>query len=320
MRPFILFFGLTFGWAELLLGWGAEGHRAMASLAQELISSQTQTKVQPLLDEGGGRDLVQASTWADEIRENSHFEQPRPKDADVFNRQFPSNRSWHFINLPLGISSYAEAERFVPGQDDVVHAIERCIAVLEAREPTPGDPSRAQALRLLVHLVGDIHQPLHCGTGFYRVNDTDPPILVKGPAEAIGLPTDRGGNDLFYGPKQELHALWDGGLVETIADTSEFRSLAALLREHYFRGSWPVTPGDYHRWAELWAVESARVANSAYAGIQFKSVERMGEPDSLWISIALPPDYVQRNTPVAAEQLTKSAVRLAQLLDRIRWP
>jgi hypothetical protein len=320
MRAFNLFFGLTFSCVEVLLGWGAEGHRAMASLAQELMSSQAQTKVQQLLSTCGDRDLAQASTWADEIRENAHLEQPRPKDADAFNRQFPSNASWHFVDLPLGTSSYAEAERFIPGQNDVVHAIERCIAVLEAREPVPEDPSRAQALRLLVHFVGDIHQPLHCGTGFYRLNDTDTPVLVTNPAEALGLPTDRGGNDLFYGPKRTLHALWDVGLVEAIADTFDFRSLAALLRQNYFQGSWPVTPGDYHRWPELWAVESARVANSAYAGIRFMSVEPMGEPDSLWISIALPTDYAKRNTTVAAQQLTKSAVRLAQLLDRLRWP
>jgi hypothetical protein len=320
MRALILFFGLTFGSVELLFGWGAEGHRAMASLAQELICSQTQTKVQQLLNECGDRDLAQASTWADEIRENAHLEQSRPQDAEAFNRQFPNNPSWHFVNLPLGISSYAEAERFIHGKNDVVHAAERCIAVLEASEPAPGEPSRAQALRLLVHFVGDIHQPLHCGTGFYRLSDTEPPVLVTNPEEAIGLPIDRGGNDLFYGPKQELHALWDVGLVEQIADTFDFRSLAAVLRQEYFQGSWPATPGDYHRWAETWAVESARVANSAYAGIRFKSVESMGEPNSLWISIALPPEYMKRNTIVAAQQLTKAAVRLAQLLDRLRWP
>ena len=320
MRTFILFFGLTCGSVELLFGWGAEGHRAIGSLAQELISSQTQAKVQQLLNECGDRDLAKASTWADEIRENAHLEQPRPKDAEAFNRQFPSNASWHFVNLPLGTSSYAEAERFIHGRNDVVHAIERCIAVLEAREAPTGEPSRAQALRLLVHFVGDIHQPLHCGTGFYRLSDTEPPVLVTNPEEAMGLPNDRGGNDLFYGPKQELHALWDFGLVAEIADTFDFRSLAAILRQKYLQGSWPATPGDYHRWAETWAVESARVANSAYAGIRFKAVESMGEPNSLWISITLPPDYVKKNTTLAAQQLAKAAVRLAQLLDHLRWP
>jgi hypothetical protein len=62
------------------------------------------------------------------------------------------------------------------------------------------------------------------------------------------------------------------------------------------------------------------VANTAYAAIQFKSYETMDEPNSLWISILLPPAYEEQNRVVAAEQLAKAAVRLAQLLDQIRWP
>src|ERR1700688_4646828 len=190
MRPLILIAMLTFSGTELLFGWGAEGHRAIGSLAQELISSKTQAKVQQLLNESGDRDLASASTWADEVRENSRSDRPRPKDADAFNRQFPNNASWHFVDLPLGTSSFVEAEQFIQGKNDVVDAIERCIAVLEAHETIAGELSRTQALRLLVHLVGDIHQPLHCGTGFYRLSDTQRPLLVTSPGEAVGLPND----------------------------------------------------------------------------------------------------------------------------------
>jgi hypothetical protein len=63
-----------------------------------------------------------------------------------------------------------------------------------------------------------------------------------------------------------------------------------------------------------------KMANNAYAAIRFNSYETMGDPNSLWISITLPPDYAEQNAPRAAEQLTKAAVRLAQLLDRLRWP
>ena len=320
MRRLILILFFTFGCVELLFGWGAEGHRTIGILAQELISPETQVKVQQLLNECGEKDLAGASTWADEVRENARLDRNGPPDAEAFNRQFPNNTSWHFVDLPLGTCSFAEAEQFIHGKDDVVHAIERCVTVLEARESVPGELTRTEALRLLIHFVGDIHQPLHCGTGFYRLSDTEPPVLVTNPEEAFGLPNDRGGNDLFYGPKEELHALWDSGLVEEIADTYDFRSLAALLRQKYLRRSWPATSGDYHRWAETWALESVKLANSAYAGIRFNSVETMNDPNSLWISITLPVDYEQKNTAVAAQQLVKAAVRLAQLLDRLRWP
>ena len=319
MRLLLIFF-LTCSFVELLFGWGAEGHRAIGALAEELISSETRSKVQQLLDESGDKDLASASTWADEVRENARLNRPRPWDAEAFNREFPNNASWHFVNLPLATVSMAEAEPFVRGKSNVIQAIERCIAVLESGAPASGELSRRQAFRLLVHLVGDIHQPLHCGTGFYRLSDTEPPVLVTDPAEALGLPNDRGGNDLFYGPKEELHALWDIGLVEEIADTFDFRSLEAVLRQDYLRSSSPVTPGDYHRWPEAWALESVKLANAAYLAIRFKTVETMGERDPLWISVTLPPDYEKKNKELAAQQLVRAAVRLAQLLDRLRWP
>jgi S1/P1 Nuclease len=320
MRASILIFALTFGCLELSFAWGAEGHRAIAALAQELISAQTQAKVQQLLNECGDSDLAAASTWADEVREKARPDRPRPKDAEAFNRQFPNNASWHYINLPLGTDSFAVAEKFMHGENDVIDAIEHCIEVLEAHETVAGELSRTQAFRLLVHLVGDIHQPLHCGTGFYRLSETESPVLVRNPEEVAGLPNDRGGNDLFFGPKEELHALWDIGLVAEIADTFDFRALDAVLRNEYLHRSWPPTPGDYHRWPETWALESVKMANNAYAAIRFNSYETMGDPNSLWISITLPPDYAEQNAPRAAEQLTKAAVRLAQLLDRLRWP
>jgi S1/P1 Nuclease len=316
----LLIFFLTCSFVELLFGWGAEGHRAIGGLAQELISSETRLKVQHLLDESEDKDLASASTWADEVRENARPNHSRPWDAEAFNREFPNNRSWHFVNLPLATVSMTEAEPFILGKNDVIHAIERCIAVLETEKSRSGELSRTQAFRLLIHLVGDIHQPLHCGTGFYRLSDTKPPVLVTDPAEALGLPNDRGGNDLFYGPKEELHALWDIGLVEEIADTFDFRSLEAVLRQDYFRSSFPVTPGDYHRWPEAWALESVKLANTAYFGIRFSSVETMGEREPLWISVTLPHDYEEKNKVLAAQQLVRAAVRLAQLLDRLRWP
>jgi S1/P1 Nuclease len=143
---------------------------------------------------------------------------------------------------------------------------------------------------------------------------------VKNPDEVAGLPNDRGGNDLFYGPKEELHALWDIGLVAEIADSFDFRALDLVLRKEYLDRPLPPTSGDYHQWAENWALESVKVANDAYGAIRFNSYETMGDPNSLWISITLPTGYLEQNAPRAAEQLTKAAVRLAQLLDRLSWP
>jgi hypothetical protein len=77
--------------------------------------------------------------------------------------------------------------------------------------------SKRIALRVLIHLVGDIHQPLHCGTGYYDVRNLARPKLISRPSEAARFRNteDRGGNQLFYGTGKfdELHAYWDSVCV-----------------------------------------------------------------------------------------------------------
>ncbi|MBV9489687.1 MAG: S1/P1 nuclease, partial [Verrucomicrobia bacterium] len=236
----------------------------------------------------------------------------------AFNRQFPENATWHFVNLPLGTRTYEEARAFT-SPSDVVHAIHRCIAVLESPEPIPGEFNRLEALCLLVHFVGDVHQPLHCGSGYYRLEDPHRPELVKAPARAIGLPSDRGGNGLFYAPGQSLHLLWDVGLVEEVAGFSkDYRLLLAAMTKA--SQDVPVTPGDYHDWAELWAAESVRIADSAYKGIQFGDAVLTEDRESVEVIVTLPADYADANAALVLRQLVRAAVRLAQLLDRIAWP
>jgi hypothetical protein len=298
---------------------GIEGHRAIAFLAEELISPYTQAQVERILHEGRDKDLISISTWADEVRDQDADDRELPSDTQSFNQAFPANFRWHFVNLPLGASSYAASQRFTHG-DQIVEAIEHCIKVLESPEPLAGEPSRPQALRLLVHLVGDIHQPLHCATGYYQLRAPGSIQLIKDPESAFGLPNDRGGNDLYCSPMEKLHSFWDSFLVERIANSPDYRVLAAHLKKNCSSYLPEVTPSDYHRWPEIWVIESVGVAaNSAYAGIEFGPNVASIEHRPLRIAITLPPRYEEKNAMVAAEQLVKAAGRLAQLLDRIHW-
>jgi S1/P1 Nuclease len=317
MRRIILVFFAWFGFLRVALGWGSEGHEAVGALAERLISEETRAKVQQVLSQGGDSDLASVSTWADNVRDAGKGKGPLANDpeAAAFNQHFPHNASWHFVDLSLGTKSYADAQGFTSA-DDIVHAIARCIGVLESAQPE--EMTHAQALRLLVHFVGDVHQPLHCGSGYYRLEDAKPPELIRDPKEAVGLPGDRGGNDLFYGPKDELHALWDVKLVQSICDSTDCDVLADYLA-NFVNPPPAVSPGDYHNWAETWAVESVQAASQAYDGIQFRLARQNQDPPSLQIFISLPPDYEARETKAAAHQLAKAAARLAQLLDRIRW-
>jgi hypothetical protein len=318
MRRIILVFFLGFGFLRVALGWGSEGHEAVGALAERLISDETRANVQKVLAQGGDSDLASISTWADNVREAGKGKGPLVDDPEAiaFNQHFPHNASWHFVDLPLGTKAYADAKDFT-SSDDVVHAIARCIRVLESAQPE--EWTRPQALRLLVHFVADVHQPLHCVSGYYRLDDTKPPELIKDPKEAVGQPGDRGGNDLFYGPKDELHALWDVKLVQLITGSTDYQVLADYLANNFLTSPPAVSSGDYHNWAEAWAVESAQVANSAYDGIRFRLARRSQDPPSLQIFISLPPNYEEIEKEVAAQQLAKASARLAQLLDRIQW-
>jgi hypothetical protein len=300
-------------------GWGNEGHEAIGLLAQQMISEATRARVQELLNQGGDRDLASVSIWADEGVAAAHQAGPLTHDPEAlaFNQRFPGNSSWHFVNLPLGTRDYEAAKAFT-SRHDVVQTICQCITVLESPKPIEGEFNRVEALRLLVHMVGDIHQPLHCGCGYYRLDDPRHPQLIKDPAQAAGLPSDRGGNGLFYGPNEELHLFWDVGLVEGITGSKDYRLLAAYLAKR--AEPLPVTPGDYHHWAASWAVESVEAADKAYDGIRFEDAQLNGDRTFVRISIELPAGYAEANTAIAASRLTKGAARLAQLLDRINWP
>jgi hypothetical protein len=297
--------------------WGPLGHSTIASIAQKHLSPSTQSHVAALLAQGHDIDLPSIANWADEVRAAASGRGPLKDDAEAaaFNAKFPTNALWHFVDLPLGTEDYRDVVAFT-SVNDVVHAIRRCVAVLEMAEPRPDDFTKPQALRLLVHFAGDIHQPLHCGTGFYDLSDLGHPVLITDPRLCIGEPNDRGGNDLFFGPDstQELHALWDDSLVFAIRDSADYRSLANFLESTQSVDS---TPGDYHTWPEKWAIDSVQQARKAYENIEFFAATIDGQ--RLRITVQLPAEYVDDNRSVAATQLVRAGMRLAQLLNAIQW-
>jgi hypothetical protein len=300
-----------------LYAWGPPGHSAIAAIAQKHLAPATQSRIAALLAQGHDTDLASIANWADEVRAAASGRGSLKDDpeASAFNTKFPTNALWHFVDLPLGATDYREFAAFT-SVNDVVHAIRRCVAVLERAQSRPDDFTKPQALRLLVHFVGDIHQPLHCGTGFYDLSDLSHPVLITDPRLCIGKPNDRGGNDLFFGtdPNQELHALWDEGLVIAIRNSAEYRSLADWLEPT--QSVSPMT-GDYHIWAEQWAIDSVKQARKAYQNIELNTATIDGQ--RLRITVQLPTGYIEQNRSLAAAQLAKAGLHLAQLLNVIQW-
>jgi hypothetical protein len=304
--------------AHSLHAWGSLGHSTIAAIAEKHLSSAAQSHIAAILAAGHDTDLPSIANWADNVRAAAagHGLLSDDPEARAFNAKFPTNALWHFVDLPLGAEDYREVAAFT-SVNDVVHAIKRCVAVLERAESRPDDFTKPQALRLLVHFVGDIHQPLHCGTGFYDLTDLSHPVLITDPKECSGKPNDRGGNDLFFGtdPTQELHSLWDDSLVFAIRSSSDYRSLADWLESPQFVGA---TTGDYHSWPEQWAIDSVRQAQNAYRNIDFGAASV--DEQRLRITIRLPSGYVDKNGAIATQQLVKAGIRLAELLNAIRWP
>lgn len=162
--------------------WGGKGHHVVAHIAEHHLTAAARARVDALLALEPGATLASISTWADENR----------TQADA---------KWHFVNLPGDDCRYS-ARRDCADGDCVVAAIERQTAIYRSDAPAP---ERLRALKFIVHLVADVHQPLHAG-----------------------LYEDRGGNRYqlqAFGRGTNLHALWDVALVQ--AARPEAAALAA---------------------------------------------------------------------------------------------
>lgn len=164
--------------------WGMQAHEAIATAAGTALTPAAREKIDRLLALEPGSTLASISSWADEHRS-------------------PMTARWHYVNFPQGSCTYDEARDCADGAC-VIEAAVRQIDLLG----TNADP-RAQltALKYIVHLVADVHQPLHAGRA-----------------------DDKGGNTYqiqAYGRGTNLHALWDTALVRRIEPDTE--RLAAQL-------------------------------------------------------------------------------------------
>ena len=169
----LLVLALSLTMAGHAFAWGAQGHEVIATVAWQGLTPQTRQEVTRLLALEPGQTLESVATWADEHRS-------------------PATGVWHYINFPRTSCHYAP-ERDCPGGRCVVAAIAHQAAVFASHA---NDAERLKALKYLVHLVGDVHQPLHAG---YQ--------------------DDRGGNRFqlqAWMHAKNLHAVWDSGLLRNV--------------------------------------------------------------------------------------------------------
>jgi hypothetical protein len=210
-------------WPTSAHAWGALGHRLVARLAESQLDPATRTEVERLLATEGLQSLADIANWADNLRE---------LDPELGRR---SSR-WHYINLgELGCRYDADAA--CPGGNCVVEAISAQAAILGDRSRS--DAERLQALKFVVHFVGDVHQPMHGGNA-----------------------RDRGGNGFqvsLHGKGSNLHALWDSGLLRSARlDEEDY-----LTRLQETAGE-PQAAGEEAATPVQWAERSCAIAVEAY--------------------------------------------------------
>ena len=322
--------GLFLGPLRPAWGWGEDGHKLIAEVAYSGLTVQAKKNVDFLLR---GTTLDKAAVWPDAMRtwqRNPAKPEPAPLVGDPQATLFfgdsrnAGQPNWHFVDLPNGSANYATAP-VGTGPNDIVHALRRCIAVLRGH-PLPGENLNApQALRLLIHYVGDIHQPLHAASGYWAAEASGQYHLVMGSA-ATEAASDRGGNNLHYGPAKfdELHGHWDFDLVDKTATgaiddftghLTRLQSAARALGRAPYKAV-----GDPMAWPVHWTNESASEAARAYQPFlppisgSVTTDPATGEK-TFTGSITLPPDYDAQFKPVADRRLALAGFRLAAVLN-----
>jgi len=157
--------------AEETFFWGQNGHRATGEIASQHLTKSAKRKIDKLLK---GQSLAFVSTFADEIKSDKKY------------KEFSA---WHYVNMDLD-QSYEIAEKNPKG--DLVSGIATCISVLKNKQSSEED--KVFYLKMLVHFIGDLHQPMH-----------------------IGQKEDRGGNKVqvtWFGKGTNLHSVWDTKMIE----------------------------------------------------------------------------------------------------------
>jgi hypothetical protein len=276
----------------LTLSWGAGGHMMTAQIAFDRLNPRAKAQARKLLAiqinpaavTAKSTNFINAAHWADDLRPFAEFD---------------SFKALHFIDTPF--SDDGTALPTVP-PPDIVTALEENVNILKT---STDDNARAQALRFIIHFVGDIHQPLHCAT---RVSSALPDGDRGGNSVSLKIPQPNGTTKTT-----NLHSYWDGG-IGTFPKTgpnfappplSEIPRAAALA----MRGN-PATaralglrnPTNFAGWAG----ESHQLAKD----VAYKGITNNGTPTAA---------YNLKATRVARKRVAWGGYRLAALLNSI-WP
>jgi S1/P1 Nuclease len=296
--------------------WGCEGHQVIALLAEKHLNPHALAMAKKILADGpidpalsrycqprATDALADASTWPDDIRGL------RPETAP-----------WHYVDIPLG-TTRRDVEKFCdPKESCVTRAITEQLAILRSAESDPR--KRADALRFLIHFVGDVHQPLHA------ITDNDQGGNCVPVAFFDALPQLRNPQTESYAPN--LHGIWDTNILGRAAAGKTADEVAAELDESFREKIVRWQRGAAN--VDVWALESYRLAEKeAYGKLPVHIPAEAPQPvmtcaddnhisaRMLTLDERLTDPYQDMAAPIVRERLAQAGARLAMLLNGL-WP
>lgn len=285
----------------------SKGHQIIAEIAYLKLPSKLQEK---LIKELGGTDIMAASTWADEIRTIPRGRSLTPEEsAFLEDTRNTFHRMWHYADIPFGSKVYKASLWADDVEMDVVQATKVCMDSLLQREGTPRFP-RSIALKLLIHLVGDLHQPLHVSNAFF--NPESRKIVKFSTANSTDLlggnlvKTNSGGG----GRTANLHAVWDTAFVDRAFRGKPIEEAQAAAQSISTNIA-PLRREDISKSVEQWALSANQLAQQAYemGTLQFS--------DSKTYTMMLPDTYQDWAVDVTKSQLYQAGIHLATLLKTV---
>jgi hypothetical protein len=318
--------------------WGYQGHRVVGSIADQMLNDNAKQQVSQIL----GFELRIAGPWADCVKSvvknaddtftykevpshpeyeipctsfRTQTEQKRMEDYVARNWsqcQYPPkgaqrgcHNTYHFDDVAVERDGFDR--RYMGTNDhDLVAAITAAIAVLKGKStPTPFSiADKKEALFMLAHFLGDLHQPLHVSAIYLDANGQ---LVDPDAAHRVDPATDTEGGNLIHDQHSVFHAEWDA----IPADLGEAATPALLSAAK----SQPASQGSVEDWPAAWASDTVVVAHEAFAGMEF----RQTSPEHWSVSFDDRTGYLASQDKIKRQQLAKAGARLAELLNAI-WP
>jgi len=257
-KPIVFLFAVIVTFA--CISWGVTGHKTVADIAFNHLTPKAKAAVADLLCT---QSMADVASWADEVRNQPAYKNTAPQ---------------HFINVELGLQHDAFVKE-VQGSpnDNVYKALQDNMAVLRDTKSTK--EQKTDALKFIIHFVGDMHQPMH-----------------------VSRAEDKGGNTIqvrYDGKGTNLHSLWDSKLLEH-GGLNDMQ-----LSAQYDN----ISPGQIGQWQQTpvidWAWESYQISTQLYADVE--------KPNGHLIDEA----YYKKYMPVIQQRLQQAGIRLAGLLNEV---